>query len=109
MFGIHVPKIVKEAYEFDKENGNTAEAIQVKMSQLDEYHTFEDKGPHTDEVDILKDYQWIRCQCMFEVKHDLQRKCHFVAGGHMTQNNKESVYLSIVSLRGIRLAIFWQS
>ena len=43
---------------------------------------------------------------IFAVKHDLRRKSRFVAGGHMTDTPKDSTYSSVVSLRGLRLAIF---
>jgi hypothetical protein len=40
---------------------------------------------------------------IFDVKHDLLRKSHFVAGGHMTTPPKDS------SLRSLRLCIFlWE-
>ena len=46
MFGVQVPKNVKEARELDHINGNTlwGDALKKEMNQLDEYQTFEDLG-----------------------------------------------------------------
>ena len=43
---------------------------------------------------------------VFAVKHDGRRKSRLVAGGHLTEVPTESVYSSVVSLRGVRIVIF---
>jgi Reverse transcriptase (RNA-dependent DNA polymerase) len=42
---------------------------------------------------------------IFDVKPDLTRKTRFVAGGHMTDPPKESVYSSVVLRDSIRIAL----
>ena len=41
---------------------------------------------------------------IFDMKHDLTRKARFVAGGHRTDEPKESTYSSVVTRDSIRLA-----
>jgi Reverse transcriptase (RNA-dependent DNA polymerase) len=43
---------------------------------------------------------------VYDVKHDGRHKSRLVAGGHLTDPNTDSVYSSVVSLRGIRLVTF---
>ena len=46
----------------------------------------------------------IRCHLIFDIKADtLQRKARFVAGGHMTDPPKDTVYSSVVSRDSVRL------
>jgi len=40
------------------------------------------------------------------VKHGGRSKSRLVAGGHLTEVPTESVYSSVVSLRGVRIVIF---
>ena len=43
---------------------------------------------------------------VYAVKHDGRRKSRLVAGGHLTDTPIDSVYSSVVSLRGIRILTF---
>jgi hypothetical protein len=43
---------------------------------------------------------------IYDVKHDGYHKIRLVAGGHLTNISNDSVYSSVVSLRGIRLVTF---
>jgi len=43
---------------------------------------------------------------VYAVKHDERKKSRFVAGGHLTGDPGESVYSSVVSLRGVRIVVF---
>jgi hypothetical protein len=104
-FGGLVPRNHAQAVELDKQNGNTKwkDAEGIEMGQLLEYNTWIYKGiggipPNG--------YKKIRCHMIYDVKHDGHHIAHFVAGGHMTEVNTESVYSGIVSLRGIRLVSF---
>ena len=96
-FGVRVPRTVKEAYDLDRENGNTfwADAIALELSQLFEYDTFEDLGLN---ARIPDGHQMIPAHIIFDVKQSGKRKAWFVAGGHMTNPPKDSVYSSVVSL-----------
>ena len=51
-------------------------------------------------------YKKIRVHMVYDVKHDLRRKARLVADGHLTQVPVDSVYSSVVSLRGLRITIF---
>jgi Reverse transcriptase (RNA-dependent DNA polymerase) len=43
---------------------------------------------------------------VYDVKHDGRHKARLVAGGHLTDTPVDSVYSSVVSLRGLRMVIF---
>src|SRR5687767_9600053 len=43
---------------------------------------------------------------VYNVKHDLRRKACLVARGHLTNIAIDSIYSSVVSLRGLRLVLF---
>ena len=105
-FGVQIPRNVKEARALDKANGNSLweEAIRLELGQLDEYKTFEDagKGKHR----LPRDYKLIHCHIIFDCKEDGRRKARFVAGGHLTEPPKDSVYSSVASLRSIRMVTF---
>ena len=105
-FGIKVPRNVKEALAFDKENGDTkwADSMQLELDQLMEYRTFRDVG--TGRHRCPRNYQLIHCHMVFDVKEDGRRKSLFVAGGHMTEPPRDSVYSSVASLRSIRVVSF---
>ena len=47
----------------------------------------------------------IKCQFVYDMKHDGRYKARLVAGGHMTDLNKEDAYSGVVSLRTLRLAL----
>jgi hypothetical protein len=103
-FGVRVPRHRGEAHALDKANGNTLwqDAIATEMSQLDDYGTFRSLGKG---APVPKNYKRINIHCIFDVKHDLRHKARCVAGGHMTQVSKDSVYSGVVSLRSLRIAI----
>ena len=52
------------------------------------------------------DYKRITVHMVYAVKHDGRRKSRLVAGGHLTDTPIDSVYSSVVSLRGIRILTF---
>ena len=104
-YGVQVPRNHAQAMELDRENGNNLwrESELKELAQIDEYDTFTDlgKGAHPG-----KDYKRINVHIVYAVKHDGRRKSRLVAGGHLTDTPIESVYSSVVSLRGIRLVTF---
>mgnify|MGYP005847236111 CR=1 FL=1 len=104
-FGVRLPRSVKEAHTLDGENGNTlwADAIKSEMSQLFEYDTFIDLGK---DAPVPNGFKLIRGRIVFDVKESGKRKARYVAGGHLTDPPKDSVYSSVVSLRSIRLVTF---
>ena len=96
-FGVRIPRDVKEAYELDRQNGNTfwADAIQCELNQVFKYDTFHDKGQLQK---TPNGYQLIRCHFVFDVKQSGKCKARFVASGHMTNPAKDSIYSGVVSL-----------
>jgi hypothetical protein len=105
MYGILVPRNHQQAMEFDRQNGNTKwrDAEILELSQIDEYDTFIDKG---EGFKPSSEYKKITVHMVYAVKHDGRHKARFVAGGHLTDTPIDSVYSSVVSLRGIRLLVF---
>ena len=105
MYGFQVPRNHEQAMELDRQNGNTKwrDAEIIELTQIDEYNTFLDKGRG-----FLPGpgYKKIRCHLVYAVKHDGRHKARLVAGGHLTDTPIDSVYSSVVSLRGIRLLTF---
>jgi hypothetical protein len=91
--------------ELDDKNGNTKwhDTTKLELDQINEYDTFKDigKGIHPD-----NGYKKIEVHLVYAVKHDGRHKAPLVAGGHLTDTPIDSVYSSVVSLRGTRLLTF---
>ena len=104
-YGYLVPRNHSQAVDIDLRNGNTRwqDSEVTEANQLDEYDTFVDKGKG---AAIPSGYKKIRCHFVYDVKHDGRHKARLVAGGHLTETPVNSVYSSVVSLKGIRLIIF---
>jgi len=104
-FGVQVPMTVQQAYDLDKENGNTLwnDAIEKEMIKIFEHDTFKDLG--TDPKSIPHGYKRLHCHLVFDVKSDLRRKARFVAGGHRTEDPKDGIFAGIANIRAVRMAI----
>jgi hypothetical protein len=104
-YGIQVPRNHEEATRIDLANGNTLwqDAERLELAQLDEYEAFKDLGK---DVKAPEDFKKIRCHFVYACKHDGRRKARLVAGGHLTETPIDSVYSSVVTLRGIRTVTF---
>ena len=91
--------------KLDGSNGNRkwGDAEKLEVEQLIDYNSFKDQGKH---ALVPKGYKKIRVHFVYDVKHDRRHKARLVAGGHMTEIPLDSVYSSVVSLRGLRLVIF---
>jgi hypothetical protein len=102
-FGVQVPRNVKEAYELDKQNGNSkwGDAMKEEIESLNAYNTFKDKGS----VSYLEGYKRIIVHFVFAVKHDFRHKARLVAGGHLTDPTTDGTYSGVVSLRSLRIAL----
>ena len=105
MFGFEVPRNYEHALELDRKNENTRwkDCTDTKMVQLQEYDTFEDRGKN---APIPPGFKRIRTHLVYVVKHDGRYKVRMVADGHLTDVSLDSVYSSVVSLRGLRLMLF---
>ena len=99
-FGILLPRDRNHALQIDKDNDNKVweTSIGLEMDQLNEYKTFRNMGKH---AKIPRDHQKIQVHFVFDVKHDLRCKSRLVAGGHMTDPPKDSVYSGVVTLRSL--------
>ena len=104
-YGFLVPRNHDQAVELDERNGNTKwqDAEKLELNQLQDYDTFIDEGKG---AKIPPGYKRIRCHFVYDVKHDGRHKARLVAGGHLTEAPFDSVYSSVVSLKGLRLIIF---
>ena len=104
MYGYQVPRNHRQAMELDERNGNTKwrDSELVELAQIDEYETFLDKGVGY----VPQGYKRITVHLVYAVKHDGRHKSRLVAGGHLTETPIDSVYSSVVSLRGIRILTF---
>ena len=105
MYGFQVPRNHQQALELDLANGNTRwqDSEKVELRQIDDYETFDDKGRG---YRPGPDYKKIRVHFVYAVKHDGRHKARLVSGGHLTDTPVDSVYSSVVSLRGIRILTF---
>ena len=109
MYGVQVPRSHRDAMEMDTKNDNElwSTSERVELGQLEEYEVFEDLGHKSDPTARAPEgYKRIPYHMVFAVKHDGRRKSRLVAGGHLTEVPTESVYSSVVSLRGVRIVIF---
>jgi hypothetical protein len=107
MFGVRVPRNHNEAMTLDKENGNTlwGDAEHAELSSIQGFQAFSDRGPR-DNAKIPAGYKRITVHMVYAVKHDGRHKARLVAGGHLTDTPVDSVYSSVVSLKGVRMTIF---
>ena len=104
-YGFEVPRNHDHAMELDAKNGNTRwrDAEIVELTLLGEYSAFKDigkggiPGPG---------YKKIRVHMVYDVKNDGRHRARLVAGGHLTDTPIESVYSSVVSLRGARILMY---
>jgi hypothetical protein len=106
-FGVQVPRHQNEAMQLDSKNGDTKwkDAIFTELSSIICFNAFTDRGHHTS-AKIPIGYKKITAHLVFAAKHDGRQKARLVAGGHLTDNPLESVYSSVIPLRGVRLEVF---
>lgn len=107
MYGIQVPRNHNEALRLDKENGNTKwqDAERVELDSIFSYEAFKDTG-HKSSTKPPDGYKKITVHMVYAIKHDGRHKARLVAGGHLTEAPTDSVYSSVVSLRGVRMVMF---
>ena len=100
-YGILIPSNVREALQFDKDNGNTYwhDAIQKEMQNSKIAFELLGMGEQPP-----PGYKRIRCHLNFEVKMDLRRKARYVAGGHLTDPPTYMTYSTVVSRESVRIA-----
>jgi len=105
MYGYLVPRNHSQAMDIDRANGNTKwkDAEKIELEQMGEYQSFDDRGiGYRPGAEFTK----ITVHFVYAVKHDGRHKARLVAGGHLTDTPIDSVYSSVVPLRGIRILTF---
>ena len=104
-YGFLVPRNHAQAMDIDEKNGNTkwrdAELEEIKC--VDNFEVFVDKGKGGS---AGPGYKKITVHMVYAVKHDGRHRARLVAGGHLTDTPIDSVYSSVVSLRGVRMLTF---
>ncbi len=108
MFGVRVPRNHKEAMLLDTENKNKlwTKAEYSELTSLLGYQAFKDREHHNS-ASIPLGYKKIMVHFVYTVKHDGRHKARLVlAGGHLTDTPIDSVYSTVVSLKGVRFVIF---
>ncbi|HSN23318.1 MAG TPA: reverse transcriptase domain-containing protein, partial [Methylomicrobium sp.] len=105
MYGYLVPRNYDQAVQLDKENGNTKwmDCTKLELIQVLGYGTFNDHGLGGMAPEGFKK---ISVHFVYAVKHDGRHKARLVAGGHLTDVPIDSVYSSVVSLKGVRVISF---
>ena len=106
-FGIKIPKSIKQALQFDSENGNTLWWDAISMEMKNVMIAFEEFDGEEDE--LPPEYQFIKCHMIFDVKmgENFRRKARMVAGGHMTETPSSITYSSVVSRDSVRIALLY--
>ena len=104
-YGYEVPKDFKHAIEIDQRNGNMSwqNATKLELDSMEAYQVFKDTGY---QATPPPGYKVIRVHLIYDVKHDGRHKARLVADGHLTDIPDDSVYSSVVSLRGLRILLF---
>ena len=100
-FGIKIPRNVKEALQFDKDNQNTFWEDAINKERENVKIAFK-RVPDGEKVP--PGYTEIHCFMNFEVKFDLRRKARYVASGNMTDPLPSMSYSSVVSRESVRIA-----
>mgnify|MGYP003326537431 FL=1 len=103
-FGIRIPKDVRQAQQFDKENGNTLWMDAVRKEMENVRIAFKEYEGNPME---LVGYQRIDCHMIFDIKlsENFRRKARYVAGGHKTKPSAAITYSSVVSRDSVRIAL----
>lgn len=101
-YGHRVPRSVKEALRFDKENGNDRwrKAIEKEMANVIIAFTILEHG---DNLPVL--YKKTSVHMIFDVKMDMTFKARLVKDGHLTADPDGSRYAGVVSRESVRIAL----
>jgi len=104
-YGIRIPKSVKEAFQIDKEEGNTywTDAIHEEMEKIKRDAVKVHDGSPTS----LVGYQQITGHIIFDIKlgENFRRKARYVADGHKTETPSSVTYSSVVSRESVRICL----
>jgi len=100
-YGIKIPKSVKQALTFDRENGNDLWWTSI----CEEMKTVKVAFEEVDSIPV--GYTHITCHLIFDVKlgENFRRKARLVAGGHKTGVPSSITYSSVVSRDSVRICL----
>jgi hypothetical protein len=100
-YGIRLPKTTEEAYQIDHKTNTDYwhQAIMKEMKNNMVAFKFLEDGET-----IPVGSKWIPFHMIFDVKLDLTRKAHFVAGGHWTDPPTQVTYSSVITRESIHIA-----
>lgn len=104
-YGIGIPTNHNHAMELDRLNRNSlwSKSEVLEISQIGKFNCFKDMGRGTN---IPGGYKFIRVHMVYDIKNDHRHKVRLVANGKLTGTPDQSVYSSVVSLRGLRITLF---
>ena len=109
-FGVRVPKSVQDAFRIDRDTGTTFWTGNILKEMKKGIVAFEIIDGFTPEeirdgkCDMLKGFQEIGRQMIFDMKMTLTRKARLVAGGHTTVAPSSITCSSVVSRDSVRIA-----
>ena len=95
----------EQALKMNERNNNKKwrDYTHPEVTQLNKYEIFTDPGKGG------KPPTWYKkssAHFVYDAKHDSRHKTRYVADGHKTDIPLESVYSGIVTLRGLKIAVF---
>ena len=98
-YGVQVPRTPEEAVWLDEKSNTNhwKEAEQLEIKQLFNYDSFDGRGKS---MPIPDGYTKIPCHFMYNLKYDGRYKARFVARGHQTDTQVDSVYSGVVPMPG---------
>jgi hypothetical protein len=104
MYGFQVPRDYEQAVSIDEDNKNTKwqDSTRKNSVRLMNMRPSMTKGKDINLALSTED----TCTSHLRCQHDGRHKARLVAGGHLTETPIDSVYSSVVSLRGIRIVTF---
>ena len=93
-YGMRIPTSITEAYEIDKENGNTLwrDAIKRKMENVSVAFEILEDGKRPSAA-----HKKVPFHMIYDIKMDFTRKARLVAEGCRTPNPVTSTYAGLVS------------
>ena len=104
LYGIRVPKSVREAVAIDKENNNTLwqEAIELEMKNVKVAFELCETNPKD-----LVGYKHVGTHMIFDIKlgENFRRKARLVADGHRTSTPTSVTYSSVVGRDSVRICL----
>ena len=100
-YGMRIPTPITEAYEIDKENGNTLwrDAIKRKMENVSVAFEIIEDGKRPSAA-----HKKVTFHTIYDIKMDFTRKARLVAEGCRTPNPVASNYAGEVSRESVRIA-----